>query len=61
MTGAAFGGQLLGGVISDRFDKRLIATPHYANAIKLTSSIGKQANGWRKYANSPASSGPRPC
>ena len=41
-------------------DKRLIATSHYANAIKLTNSIGKQANGWRKYANSPASSGSRP-
>lgn len=41
-------------------DKRLIATSHYANAIKLTNSIGKQANGWRKWANSPASSGPRP-
>src|SRR5450759_514714 len=25
---------------------RFIKTPHYANAIKLTDSIGKQANGW---------------
>lgn len=41
-------------------DKRLIATSHYANAIKLTNSIGRQANGWRKHSNSPASSGPRP-
>lgn len=41
-------------------DKRLIATSHYANAIKLTNSIGRQANGWRKWASSPASSGPRP-
>ena len=41
-------------------DKRLIATSHYANAIKLTNSIGKQANGWRKWASSPASSGSRP-
>ena len=41
-------------------DKRLIATRQYAMAIQLTGSIGKQANGWRKYANSPASSGSRP-
>ena len=35
-------------------DKRLISTGQYANAIKLTDSIGKQANGWRRSATSPA-------
>lgn len=36
-------------------DKRLISTGQYAGAIKLTDSIGKQANGWRKKsATSPA-------
>src|ERR1700722_5161272 len=34
-------------------DKRFISKPQYANAIELTSSVGKQANGWRRYA-SPA-------
>jgi hypothetical protein len=41
-------------------DKRLISTCQYAKAIELTNSIGKQANGWRRSATSPASSGPRP-
>lgn len=41
-------------------DKRLISTGQYAKAIQLTNSIGKQANGWRRSAASPASSGPRP-
>ncbi|HQS59764.1 MAG: four helix bundle protein [Gallionellales bacterium 35-53-114] len=36
-------------------DKRLISTGQYAKVIQLTSSIGKQANGWRKYSNSSAS------
>ena len=36
-------------------DKRLISTGQYAKVIKLTNSIGKQATGWRKYANSSAS------
>ncbi|OIR11006.1 hypothetical protein GALL_71770 [mine drainage metagenome] len=36
-------------------DKRLISTGHYAAAIQLTNSIGKQANGWRKWATSSAS------
>ena len=36
-------------------DKRLISRPQYARAIALTGSIGKQANGWRKSALSPAS------
>lgn len=36
-------------------DKRLISTSQYAKAIELTSSIGKQAGGWRKSALSPAS------
>ena len=36
-------------------DKKLISVGQYAKVIKLTNSIGKQANGWRKYANSSAS------
>ena len=36
-------------------DKRLISTKQYAAAIQLTSSIGRQAKGWRKSANSSAS------
>jgi hypothetical protein len=36
-------------------DKRLISTGQYARAIQLTNSIGKQANGWRRFATSPAS------
>jgi hypothetical protein len=36
-------------------DKRLIATKQYAAAIQLTNSIGRQANGWRKWAISSAS------
>jgi len=36
-------------------DKRLISTGQYAKAIELTSTIGKQAGGWRRYAASPAS------
>lgn len=35
-------------------DKRLIATSGYAKAIELTQSVGKQANGWRRSAISPA-------
>lgn len=37
-------------------DKHLISDPQYARAIALTTSVGKQANGWRKYAaaSSPA-------
>ncbi len=31
-------------------DLRLISTGQYARAIELTDAIGKQANGWRKYA-----------
>lgn len=35
-------------------DKRFISKPQYANAVKLTDSIGKQATGWRNhYAASP--------
>jgi len=34
-------------------DKRLVSTGQYAQAIELTNSIGKQANGWRKYAAAP--------
>ncbi len=33
-------------------DKRFISVGQYAKAISLTSSISKQANGWRKYAAS---------
>ena len=36
-------------------DKRLISTSGYAQAIELTSSVGKQASGWRRSALSPAS------
>jgi hypothetical protein len=36
-------------------DKRLISTGQYATVIKLTTSIGRQANGWRKSATSSAS------
>ncbi len=36
-------------------DKRFISKGQYAKAIGLTTSVGKQANGWRKsYAPSPA-------
>ena len=34
-------------------DKKLISTGQYAVSIELTTSIGKQANGWRKYAAAP--------
>ena len=41
-------------------DKRYIATKHYARAIELTGSVGKQATAWRKqFASSPASGQPR--
>ena len=36
-------------------DKRLISKEGYAKAVELTTSIGKQANGWRKWAISSAS------
>nr|WP_212635546.1 four helix bundle protein [Ralstonia insidiosa] len=32
-------------------DKRLISRPAYAKAVEITTSIGKQANGWKKSAN----------
>jgi hypothetical protein len=36
-------------------DKRFISPKQYATAVELTTSVGKQANGWRKhYAASPA-------
>jgi hypothetical protein len=35
-------------------DKRFISRGQYAKAIALTTSVGKQANGWRKHATSPA-------
>lgn len=36
-------------------DKRLISVGQYSAAIKLTDSIGKQANGWRKKSTLPVS------
>lgn len=38
-------------------DKRLIARPAYAHAIEHTTSIGKQANGWKKSAHRPLRGG----
>ena len=38
-------------------DKRLISKDGYAKAIELTTSIGKQANGWRKAASRPLHGG----
>ena len=35
-------------------DLRFISTKHYGAAIALTGSIGRQANGWRRAASSPA-------
>lgn len=31
-------------------DKKFISVGQYGRAVKLTQSIGKQANGWKKYA-----------
>lgn len=31
-------------------DKRFISTKQYAEAIELTSQVGKQATGWRKHS-----------
>ena len=36
-------------------DKGLISKGQYAKAIELTTSVGKQATGWRRHAASPAS------
>ncbi|ENO76551.1 hypothetical protein B447_17446 [Thauera sp. 27] len=36
-------------------DKRLISTGQYAKAVELTTSIGRQAGGWRRSAMSPVS------
>ncbi len=42
-------------------DMRFISVTQYTRAIALTSSVGKQAGGWRKYAaSSPVSSRSRP-
>lgn len=38
-------------------DKRLISRPAYSQAVDLTTSIGKQANGWRRAANRPLHGG----
>ncbi|MFM0151408.1 four helix bundle protein [Paraburkholderia sediminicola] len=38
-------------------DKRLISRPAYAKAVELSTSIGKQANGWRRAANRPLHGG----
>ena len=40
-------------------DKRLISTGQYAQAIELSDSIGKQANGWRRSVIAPVSHQPR--
>lgn len=39
-------------------DKRFISRQQYAQAIQLTSSIGKQAGGWRKHSSASPASGP---
>lgn len=36
-------------------DKRLISVAQYAKAVELTTSVGRQAGGWRRSAHSPAS------
>lgn len=36
-------------------DMRMISTGQYAAIVGLTGSVGKQANGWRRAATSPAS------
>jgi len=38
-------------------DKRLISQGAYAKAVELTTSIGKQANGWRRAATRPLHGG----
>lgn len=38
-------------------DKRLISKPAYAKAVELSTSIGKQANGWRRAASRPLHGG----
>lgn len=38
-------------------DKRIISHRAYARAVDLTTSIGKQANGWRKSASRPLHGG----
>jgi hypothetical protein len=44
-------------VIRLAMDKRLISRPGYARAVELTTSIGKQANGWRRAAARPLHGG----
>ena len=41
-------------------DKRLISQGAYAKAVELTTSIGKQANGWRRAAHRPLHGGQGP-
>lgn len=38
-------------------DKHLISNGAYAKAVELSTSIGKQANGWRKSAQRPLHGG----
>jgi hypothetical protein len=38
-------------------DKRLISTGQYAKAVELTTSVGKQAGGWRRSAHRPLHEG----
>ena len=38
-------------------DKGIIARPGYAKAVEMSTSIGKQANGWRRAARRPPHGG----
>ena len=38
-------------------DKRLISQGAYSKAVELSTSIGKQANGWRRAAHRPLHGG----
>ncbi len=38
-------------------DKRLISRQGYGKAVELTTSIGKQANGWKRSATRPLHGG----
>jgi hypothetical protein len=38
-------------------DKGIITNPAWSRAVKQTTSIGKQANGWRKSASRPLHGG----
>jgi len=36
-------------------DKRMISIAQYAKVVKMTTGIGKQAGGWRRYSQSSVS------